>query len=66
MKTLSAIMLSVAALAASPSLAGPIYHPPGVHLGPCGYGRVLKTVCEVRPRHPGPPLKVCRQICVGA
>jgi hypothetical protein len=66
MKTLFAIILVTVALAASPSRAGPGYQPGGPHLGPCGYGRVLKTICETRPRHPGPPLKRCRQICVGA
>ena len=66
MKTLFALILATTALAASPSLAGPAIQSPGLHLGPCGYGRVLKTICETRPRHPGPPLKRCRQICVGA
>jgi hypothetical protein len=65
MKALFALILAATALAASPSLAGP-YQPPGPHLGPCGYGRVLKTVCGVKQRHPGPPLKTCRKICVAA
>ena len=54
---LSVLLLS--ALTAAPSIAGQIgvIHP----LGPCGYGKVEKTVCGVR-HHP--TIKTCRKICV--
>jgi hypothetical protein len=32
----------------------------------CDGGKVLKTVCEVRPRPPAQPVKVCKQVCVAA
>jgi len=32
--------------------------------GPCGYGRVQKTVCEVVQHRPAQPQKICKKICV--
>ena len=61
MRALFATVLVFSALTAAPTIAGQI----GVinPIGPCGYGKVEKTVCGVR-HHP--TIKTCRKICVPA
>jgi len=43
---------------------GPTRAQPYVPPGPCGYGRVQKTVCGVRQHKPAPPVTICHKICV--
>jgi hypothetical protein len=63
-------VLASSALVAGPVTAGPPVtsgptHPvQAVPPGPCGYGRVQKTVCEVHNHPPAQPIKTCKRICV--
>jgi hypothetical protein len=57
------------ALVGAPALAaqlhpGPIGAHPYIPPGPCGYGRVQKTVCGVHQHKPAAPVTVCHKICV--
>ena len=59
----SSVLIAGSAAAGPPVNSGPT-HPVQVPPGPCGYGRVQKTVCEVHNHPPSQPIKTCKKICV--
>lgn len=60
----SSALIAGAALAAPAVNGGPTRPVQYVPPGPCGYGHVQKTYCEVRPHPPAQPIKVCKRVCV--
>jgi hypothetical protein len=62
-------VLASSALIAGGATAGPLVNGGPTHPvqaaspGPCGYGRIQKTVCAVRPHPPGQPIKICKKVC---
>ncbi len=67
------IILACAILLLAPSQAlsrhipgGPFTPEPNGLPGPCGLGRVQRTICETRQHKPAPPEKICRKVCLPA
>jgi hypothetical protein len=62
---LASSALIASAAAAGPAVNGGASHPVQyVPPGPCGYGRVQKTYCEVRRHPPAQPVTICKRVCV--
>jgi hypothetical protein len=60
----SSAVLAGAAAAGPPVTGGPTHPVQAVPPGPCGYGRIQRTVCEVHNHPPAHPTKTCKKICV--